>query len=465
MDRELHALAGAKFDDMLNDLRGSIAVASTLDEDRATPKDPFGPEVTKALEHFLSCAERLGFKTKNIDNMAGWAEAGEGAELIGILAHLDVVPVGDLSEWKYPPFSATVAEEKLWGRGSVDDKGPAFAALYAVKSLMDAGRLNGKRIRLIVGGDEESGSRCMERYVKSEEIPAYSFSPDSSFPLINAEKGMMKISVTEEFVDIADFISPRLVSMKGGFRFNVVPDRAEAIFDGSFSNAHLDALRANPKLGVIEQNGKTHVRAFGKTGHAMAPEMGENAVLTLFKALSDDVEWSPTAAQRFVRGVAAIFADTRGDAAGISRSDEVSGPLTWNLAIVDLDEKSGTIKLDVRYPVTENAEKLEADLRALFEKQGMKMTVERHSPSLFVPPETPLIQKLLAAYTNVTGEKAEAKSTGGGTYCRSMPNSVSFGPNFPGEPDLDHQPNEFIALKNLDSLLHLYTEALDLLVR
>ena len=163
MDTALHKAAESHFDEMLSDLRASIAIPSILDEAARTEKDPFGPEVTKALEHFLSCASKLGFRTKNIDNMAGWAEIGEG-ELIGILAHLDVVPVGDTGEWKYPPFSATVAEDKLWGRGTADDKGPAFAALYAAKTLLDAGALNGKRLRLIVGGDEESGSRCMARW-------------------------------------------------------------------------------------------------------------------------------------------------------------------------------------------------------------------------------------------------------------------------------------------------------------
>lgn len=463
MDTALHKAAESHFDEMLSDLRASIAIPSILDEAARTEKDPFGPEVTKALEHFLSCASKLGFRTKNIDNMAGWAEIGEG-ELIGILAHLDVVPVGDTGEWKYPPFSATVAEDKLWGRGTADDKGPAFAALYAAKTLLDAGALNGKRLRLIVGGDEESGSRCMARYLKTEEVPAFGFSPDSSFPLINAEKGMAKITVAENFADVEDFAEPKLISIKGGFRYNVVPDRAEAIFEGSFDDQTLEALRANSKLMVVEQGGQTHLRAFGKTGHAMAPETGDNAVLTLCNALCT-AEWGPSMAKRFTCAVSELFTDTRGVAAGIARSDEISGPLTWNAAIIDVTPERGSLKVDIRYPVTADYEALNKDLEKLFASRFMTLTTDHYSPALFVPPQTPLVTKLLEAYKNVTGVEGKAQSTGGGTYCRSMPNSVSFGPNFPGEPDLDHQPNEYITLKNLDSLLHLYTEALSLLVK
>ncbi len=459
MNEAIHKIAESKFDDMLADLRDSIRIPSILDESASSDKDPFGPEVSKALGNFISCAQKLGFKTKNIDNAAAWAEIGEGETLVGVLAHLDVVPVGDVSEWKYPPFAAEIADGALWGRGTVDDKGPAFAALYAVKAAADAGALNGRRFRVIVGGDEESGSRCMVRYKKTEEMPAYSFSPDSSFPLINAEKGIARVNIVkkiekqEEFADL-----PMLDRLSGGFRYNVVPDRAEAVFKGVFPKDEAQKISETEDIELTEENGMTHVKAYGKTGHAMAPHLGKNALLILFSALGRHM-WKPVEAKDFVCDMGLLFADTNGREAGIARSDELSGPLTWNAAIAEITPKNAELKVDIRYPVTLDWNNLKADLEKVAKSADAKLEVAGHTMPLLVAPDSVLVKKLLAAYKEVMNTEAEAQSTGGGTYCRSFPNSVSFGPNFPGEPDLDHQPNEFITLENLRRLLHIYTEA------
>lgn len=459
MNEAIHKIAESKFDDMLSALRGAVQIPSVLDESASTKKDPFGPEVSKALDYFVNTAQKLGFKTKNIDNAAAWAEIGEGDTLVGVLAHLDVVPVGDESEWKYPPFAAEIADDTLWGRGTVDDKGPAFAALYAVKAAAEAGALNGKRFRVIVGGDEESGSRCMVRYKETEEMPAYSFSPDSSFPLINAEKGIARVNIVkkiekeEEFMDL-----PMLVKLSGGFRYNVVPDRAEAVFTGTFPAGELKKLEETKDIEVTSEDGKMYVKAFGKTGHAMAPHMGKNALLTLFSALGR-LMWKPVEAKDFVCDMGLLFGDTYGKDAGIACSDELSGPLTWNAAICEITPKNAEMKIDIRYPVTHDWDALKADLENVAERVSAKLEVAGHNAPLLVEPDAPLVKKLLAAYKEVMNVDAQAQSTGGGTYCRSFPNSVSFGPNFPGEPDLDHQPNEHITLDNLKKLLHIYTEA------
>lgn len=463
MNKTLHDIADAQFEPMLRDLRASISIPSTLDEAAATKKDPFGPKVSAALEQFLACAASLGFETKNIENAAGWAEIGSGDTLVGILAHLDVVPVGDLSEWKYPPFAAEVADGALWGRGVADDKGPAFAALYALKAASDAGVLNGKRFRVIVGGDEESGSRCMRRYKETEEIPAYSFSPDSSFPLINAEKGMAKVIFSKKIIKEEEFADlPALVSLAGGFRYNVVPDRAEALFEGLFPEEEMRRISEMKNIEVRVEGAQTRVKAFGKTAHAMAPHTGENALLTLFAAVGR-LMWKPVEAKDFVCDMGFLFADTYGKEAGIAKSDELSGPLTWNAAIADVTPKHAELKVDIRYPVTVNWDELCAELKNAAKRADAELVVDIHSAPLFVDPKSPLVEKLLKAYKNVTGIEAQAESTGGGTYCRSIPNAVSFGPNFPGEPDLDHQPNEMMTLANLRKLLHLYAEAVALL--
>ncbi|MCG0276560.1 MAG: Sapep family Mn(2+)-dependent dipeptidase, partial [Thermosediminibacteraceae bacterium] len=157
-------------------------------EDAPAPGKPFGEGVARALEYALDLSRSFGFRTKNLDNYIGWAEWGEGAEMVGILVHLDVVPEG--SGWTYPPFGGEIHDGKIYGRGAVDNKGPAMAALYALKTLKDAGVKFKRRVRVIFGTNEESGMKCIKYYLEHDEEPTMAFSPDAEYPIINGEKGI-----------------------------------------------------------------------------------------------------------------------------------------------------------------------------------------------------------------------------------------------------------------------------------
>ena len=152
------------------------------------PLHPFGKSVNDALEYTLKLGESLGFRTKNIDGYCGYIEFGEGKELIGIIGHLDVVPEGD--NWTYPPFSATIADNKIYGRGAIDDKGPVISSLYAMKAVADTCQIR-KRVRLILGLNEENDWKCINYYKKHEESPSIGFSPDADFPCIYSEKAIL----------------------------------------------------------------------------------------------------------------------------------------------------------------------------------------------------------------------------------------------------------------------------------
>lgn len=106
---------------------------------KAEPEEgmPFGKALNDTLLYFLGLAESMGFKTKNVDGYAGHVEYGEGDEIIAVLVHLDVVPEGD--GWTYPPYSGHIADNRIYGRGTIDDKGPAISALYALKAIKDSG--------------------------------------------------------------------------------------------------------------------------------------------------------------------------------------------------------------------------------------------------------------------------------------------------------------------------------------
>lgn len=155
----------------------------------AEPGKPFGTGIDDCLTFALKTAEDFGFATRNVDHYAGYAEMGQGSEMVGVLVHLDVVPEGD--GWTHDPYGGELADGRIYGRGVNDNKGPAAAVLIAMKAIQDSGVSLSKRVRLIFGTDEESGWACMDYYKQHEEIPAVAFSPDADFPAIHGEMGIL----------------------------------------------------------------------------------------------------------------------------------------------------------------------------------------------------------------------------------------------------------------------------------
>ena len=191
--------------EFIENLQGLIKIPSVHSES-SVPNEPFGSNTVKALEYVLDLGKKLGFKTKNIDGYCGYIEFGEGTELIGIVGHLDVVPEGE--NWTYPPFDARIEDNKIYGRGAIDDKGPVMASLYAMKSVMDYCSENNisinKRVRLILGLNEERDWKCINYYKEHEEIPSIGFSPDADFPCIYAEKGLLSPFLIMDYSNFMD---------------------------------------------------------------------------------------------------------------------------------------------------------------------------------------------------------------------------------------------------------------------
>ncbi|MDR3355438.1 MAG: Sapep family Mn(2+)-dependent dipeptidase [Synergistaceae bacterium] len=461
--RKAHGLVDKYFDEQIRDTREIIKIPSVLDESGATPENIFGSDMTSALNAFLGIAESMGFRVKNIENRIGYAEVGCGAEMAGILAHLDVVPAGRLEEWTHPPFGAVVEDGVLWGRGAIDDKGPAMATLYAMKSLRDAGAAFSRRFRLILGLDEENGSRCIERYNEVEEQPAFSFSPDASFPVVNAEKGILRLIFSKRAADSRPVNQPALSGLSGGDRFNVVPDFASA-----FIRCGLDDRESIAKyfagLDVSEEPDGLCVKAYGLAAHAMEPEKGENAIQKLLRRLSG-VKFCDSDSET-IGSLRRLFGDdSAGKGLDIAARDDVSGHLTCNTAAIETRHdgdgyKTFVIKLDIRYPVTLGAPRLIEDIRQKSSRSGYELEIAAHKPPLFVPESDPVVQTLLDSYECVMNERPAPISMGGGTYCRFMPHSVSAGPVFPGQPELAHQTDERVSLDDLRRCTHIYAEAL-----
>ncbi len=458
---QLHKIVDTDFTE-LTDLLIRTVKWRTVPND-ATSGSPFGGALTAALNDFLSVARDLGFETKNINNSVGYVELGTKGDLYGILCHLDVVPAGNEADWRYPPFEGVVAGGRLYGRGSIDDKGPAVAALYAMNALKKSGIGLNCRFRLIVGLDEESGlSRCMEQYRLNAEIPKNSFSPDASFPVVNAEKGIIRCYMEKHFSNI--FVPEGrlcLDRIHGGTRLNVGPDLATAFFCGEIEN-----LRSAQELAGVRMkwarmdNGCIELDAHGLSAHAMEPKEGVNAIQQLLAFLTG-IDYAPRELSSYLTRIQQYLQmDTDGMSLGIACVDSLSGELTCNVGMIEADKGSCKIGFDVRYPVTTSGDSIIRQIRHVAEQLGAELVLDQHIAPLYVSEELPFVQTLLGAYEYITCEKGEVQSTGGGTYCRNMPDSVSFGAVFPDEDEMAHRVDEFIDLDSLRKATHIYAEAL-----
>jgi succinyl-diaminopimelate desuccinylase len=437
--------------ELLSELQELIAIPSVLSED-GSPEAPYGTEVKRALDWFLEKGEQAGFKAKNIANVAGHLEIGEGQELLGILGHVDVVPAGD--GWTKDPFGGEVAGGKLYGRGAIDDKGPTIAAWMALKMVKDAGFDFKRRVRLIIGTDEESGFRCVERYFQTEEMPDIGFAPDADFPIINAEKGIADIQYTFDSVQHAE-----LLEFTSGVRTNMVPDRAVArlaIAPQQLEAQFVEFCRNEDVPGDCQPDADgTLLTLSGKSAHAMEPDAGVNAGILLAKFLKGRITGDGA---QFVEFIVHYFdGDSRGNKLGLHYSDRASGDTTFNAAIMRYKAgERATLRVSMRYSVSCPFD----DMMGGHQIDGVKVDILSNSKPHHVDADDPFIKTLQQVYENQTGNTAELLAIGGGTYARVLDKGVAFGMLFPGEPDIAHQADEFVDIDNLIKATAIYADAI-----
>jgi succinyl-diaminopimelate desuccinylase len=409
----------------------------------ATANAPYGEQTVRALETFLALGRSLGFSSVNLDNRAGYLEWGASGPITAILGHLDVVPAG--SGWSTDPFSPLVAADRVVGRGTMDDKGPVIAALYGMKALADSGFRPNGRIRLIVGLDEENGSSCMAHYVRVAELPAAGFTPDAYFPVVYAEKGIVWLRLDFDLPGcVAGQTLPgddslRLAKVNGGDRPNMVPAECRVI------------LARGP---VSEE-----LVFSGRSAHASTPWEGQNAISAALLAVRERLA-AAGCRHPFLEFYAEAIGDHwNGEGFGVDCRDE-SGPLTLNAGLLSLDGQHASLTLDIRCPVTRPLAWLVGQIQAKTEAAGARLSVIEQQQPLYAAQDSPLVAKLLAVYRECTGLQASPMAIGGGTYARTMPNIVAFGPLFPGDEEVAHKAGESIGIQSLLAMSALYREAL-----
>lgn len=409
---------------------------------------PFGKETADCLQYFLQLASDMGFATNNYDNYVGEVLFGEG-EPFALLAHLDVVPAGN--GWTYPPFGGVINDEpsaggvtgrKIWGRGAMDDKGPAVCLLYALKALKDEGFIPNRQIRLIVGCNEECGWKCIEHYNKVATMPEEGFTPDANFPVIYAEKGILHLTFSFPITD-APF-----TALQAGERANMVCDLATALITKKCAEA-LVAYK-NPVAGtrLSYDNTTNELRVYGKSAHGSTPQRGANALQALLAFLAEtntDCQYAYDV----------LF----GDKFGLTNLQDETGALTFSPNVAKFKNDILEITADIRFPASLKKDEVLSLL------QSVSYTIANYQAPLYNDKNSNLITTLNEVYAKVTGKTEQPIAIGGGTYARALKRGCAFGPEVDGEEDTIHQANEYITFEKIRMLNQTYYEAIKALTK
>lgn len=432
-------------DDQIRDLQTLVRIPSVS---RGEPKAgmPLGENVHRALTEALALANRLGFpNTRSLDGLCGIVDYGEGEELLCVMAHLDVVPAG--TGWDGDPFSGELRDGRVFGRGTLDDKGAAVSALYALAAVKAAGIPMKRRVRILLGCDEEVGWKCIDRYLETEEEPTLAFTPDADYPLVHSEMGICHVTYT--------LPGPiHGLTIDCGTASNVIPGEAQASLSrDAVPCAAPEGMEAAFHGGVIR------VKGFG--GHAASPELAQNAMQGLLQVLTEQ----PLGAEAFalVSSLNALLDfDRHGEGFGLDVTD-ASGTLTLVPSMLHVGEDGVSLTLDCRFPFAVTPEHLLAALDASFNAIGFERTDTEVKAGHFIDPNSELVQTLLFVYERHVGHRSAPLSIGGGTYARGFKNAVAFGVIREGEDSCCHMPNESIGVEDIRFNTNVMAEAIALL--
>ncbi len=445
---------------LVKDTQGVLRIKSILDESTAGNYAPFGKGIQHALEYILNMATKDGFTVKNVEGYAGHIEFGKGEELIGILGHVDVVPEG--AGWETDPFGAEIIDGKIFARGSVDDKGPMMAAYYGLKIIQELGLELNKRVRIILGTDEESRWRCVGRYFETEEMPTSGFSPDADFPIINAEKGLRDthLTFTGAASEGSDF---RVVSFTAGERLNMVPDRAVAIVEvvaghvAEIKEAFTTYCESASLPHEVQVSGnQLTLIVHGVSAHGSMPYLGVNAGVKLASFIAG---YSQHPYFSFIKKY--VVDNEEGEQFGIDYRDEITDELTINYGIFSFSADTPCIiGMNMRYPVTFDFAANMEKLAKFMSEHHFSVTEIKHMKPHHVDADSEIVKTLQKVYGDQVGEEATLHSIGGATYARALTQGVAFGPAFPGREDRVHQKNEYLSIDDLVKITAIYAQSI-----
>ena len=450
----------ANSDDMIRDLGRLIAIRSV----KAAPVKgaPFGKDSREALALANSMLEERGFTVDSFEDIMISVDIGPRPPHMGILAHLDVVDEGE--GWDTDPYSMVVKDDKIYGRGASDDKGPSIAAMYAMYCIRDLFPGLKKGFRLLLGSAEETGCEDIAQYLEKVAPPQYVFTPDAYYPLVNVEKGRIAAFFGASW-DKEETL-PRIVSMNGGKTLNVVPDYAEAIIEGFSINelnmyCMISSVQTGTKISVVACEEGLKIVAEGKSTHAATPDLGVNAQTALIDMLTS-MPFADSKGLSYVRALNRLFphGDYRGKSLGIAMDDEISGELTLNFGVIRYTETDFSGNFDARTPACADGADLIGTVATALGKEGVELTNSRISECHHTPADDAFVQTLLGIYEEYTGNPGECIIMGGQTYVHEIPGGVAFGCKLPEIDNRIHGANEFIGKDQLIVSAKMFAQAI-----
>ena len=439
--------------EMFKTLARLVEIESVLGKKDLQSNKPFGDGPAKVLETAGEILHEFGFIFQNHENyMVTFDYGGEQTDKpeLGIIAHLDVVPKG--SGWTYEPFKLTVNEDegKLYGRGTIDDKGPAVAVLYAVKAIKDMGIKLNKKVRVMLGASEETGMEDLKYYANKVGLPDKMLTPDSSFPVVNVEKGVSHIIMVGSYNNKID--GAVIESVSGGTVINAVPDRAYAVIKG---------IKKSVRFAAEAIGSKIKITSFGKSAHGSLPELGENAITALLNLLTA-LPFDKGGAYDLVCELSKLFpyGEYHGEALDLFCEDDVSGKITEVYSLIDISGGKYKGGMDIRFPVCTSLKEIYSKLDEHLGKLGQTYVDDDAMEPHYVDENSDFIQTLLKSYTELTGLKGVCLAEGGATYLHTSKMGVGFGAEFPGENNNMHGADEHINISTFMNIAKIYADVI-----
>gem|GEM_PF-20403 len=477
-------------DEMVADLGEIIAINSVRGqrEDGA----PFGVKSREALSVGQKLLEKHGFEVNVFEDMVITANLGPTPPKLGILTHLDVVEAGE--HWDTDPFELILKEGKLYGRGVMDNKGPAIATMYAAYCVRELFPDLTHGVQLIFGSSEETGFDDIAQYMKKNAMPPNVFSPDAAFPVVNIEKGRFMPAFGAKWEK--DTALPRIISIQGGKTPNIVPNNAVAVIEGiskkdveafceKFSAKTGVTLRVSPDGGecvvnsdggncVVNSDGvacctrgsemtadRLKITASGVAVHASRPHLGNNAQTALVEMLAA-MPFAKSRGFECIRALARLFphGDHDGNAIGLSNQDELSGKTTVNFGVLRYDELEFSACFDARTAIRADENDALEMTREVLSREGMKIAYYELKKSHHTPEDTPFVQALLRVYEQYTGLNGKCIHMGGLTYVHDIPGGVAFGCTMSAADNNVHGANEFFDQKQFILCAKMFAQAI-----
>jgi len=452
-----------QLDLLKKDLSQLVAINTVQDLNTSRQGQPFGQGIKEAFDWLENKAKTDGFECTNYSGYAMSIEYGHGEEILGILCHVDTVDIFEPDLWESDPFNLVERDGFWYGRGINDNKGPLLACYYLLKYLKESSYTPNKKIKLIIGGAEETTWACMDHYFKHAPMPDIGFSPDGNFPVVNLEMGIgyykystqkqHKINPTyKENLEIPDHQIEKIETGN---------DRTWVCYELS---VYVNTLDLGDLLGqlkyfdsVEDSNELTKLVYRGKPAPARHPEKGISAALLMYKDFKDisNLDWN---FRELLTTLGSLYEHENKILATIQTQFGFDALATSNLSAIELTGSGSEIYFDYRYALDINAGVMHQTLNALGEKHGMSFEVQQHMNRHFVAQDSALIHAMRASYEEVEHKPLKTLTKGAASYARVMDNAVAFGPTFEGKITNSHKPNENIHIEDLIKALMIYLE-------